>query len=540
MNINKVLNEKNILNTIGLQSGKDYREVKYAKILKENKTVLFQGFNNTYRNKKPNNNNTLTFTDSDEVWSYICQSKCKANLYTRTRRNFLIGMDYFAMAGPVGKANGNDSTQSIIAKRYGISKRTATRRNKYYQNIIKLSDHCEWTFINQILDDVFKFSEETLDKVAKKRFLNAGLSELIALLNNTLLKHKKSGSDKETLSKIEVNYCYESVTEKLAKTELQKIPKCKPKPIEPKPVEFTTEPLNTVSEINDLTLVPESISLVDTLEEVLVLNKDSRNLEEIGDEEIHLCLTSPPYFNAQKYSSGSYVNLTHYEEQMSEHFSEVLRVLQPGRFCLINISDLSIKNSGEKFPLPAMFTMMMVKLGFKYRFKAFWSKTADYKNTGKNMGNFFNHKLPCQYSPNCCVEEILCFQKQGVFSPTKDVNQYEKNENLYSEQFLDWIKDNNFDTDIWLDIPVKSSHKKQGIPAYPIDLPELIISLFTFKNEIVLDNFCGSGTTLQASLNLSRKAIGYEILPERVEYIHKSLQRDTEQVSKKQSKQLSA
>jgi DNA modification methylase len=61
------------------------------------------------------------------------------------------------------------------------------------------------------------------------------------------------------------------------------------------------------------------------------------------------------------------------------------------------------------------------------------------------------------------------------------------------------------------------SAKKIGHPApFPIELPYRLIQLYTFKGDIVLDPFIGSGTTAIAALKADRKYIGYDNDPEYV------------------------
>ena len=56
------------------------------------------------------------------------------------------------------------------------------------------------------------------------------------------------------------------------------------------------------------------------------------------------------------------------------------------------------------------------------------------------------------------------------------------------------------------------SARSIGHPApFPEELPHRLIQLYTFQNEVVLDPFCGSGTTCLAALKDGRHYIGYDI-----------------------------
>ena len=69
---------------------------------------------------------------------------------------------------------------------------------------------------------------------------------------------------------------------------------------------------------------------------------------------------------------------------------------------------------------------------------------------------------------------------------------------------------------IWNINPARA--KKIGHPApFPIELPQKFINLYTFKDDLILDPFLGSGTTAIAAKNLERNFVGYEIEKEYIE-----------------------
>ena len=78
-----------------------------------------------------------------------------------------------------------------------------------------------------------------------------------------------------------------------------------------------------------------------------------------------------------------------------------------------------------------------------------------------------------------------------------------KENTIEREDFIAWTKSIwTFNTE---------SAKRIGHPApFPIELPYRLIQLYSFKDDIILDPFIGSGTTAIAALKSKRHYIGYE------------------------------
>lgn len=69
---------------------------------------------------------------------------------------------------------------------------------------------------------------------------------------------------------------------------------------------------------------------------------------------------------------------------------------------------------------------------------------------------------------------------------------------------------------VW-NMPTESA-KRVGHPApFPVELPEQLIRLYTYKNDLVLDPFLGSGSTAVAAAALGRRYVGYDLDPAYVE-----------------------
>ena len=66
--------------------------------------------------------------------------------------------------------------------------------------------------------------------------------------------------------------------------------------------------------------------------------------------------------------------------------------------------------------------------------------------------------------------------------------------------------------DVW-EFPPESA-KRVGHPApFPVELPERLIQLYTFRGDVVLDPFCGAGTAAIAAIRSGRHYLGFDTDP---------------------------
>ncbi len=140
----------------------------------------------------------------------------------------------------------------------------------------------------------------------------------------------------------------------------------------------------------------------------------------------------------------------------------------------------------------------------------FYSKTGDYK---------FNSILT-EYSPTTNIDQIL--QRRGRDQANKSVYARDENGKVISNGSKKGVPL----SDVW-DIPFLNPKAKErtGYPTQkPILLLERIIQLATLPGDLVLDPFCGSGTTLVAADLLGRNAVGIDIAEEALQLTRKRLQ----------------
>lgn len=239
-------------------------------------------------------------------------------------------------------------------------------------------------------------------------------------------------------------------------------------------------------------LVPDN-PFPSQLENTLQLGS-SENMQAIPDNSLHLMVTSPPYNVTKEYDQD--LSLREYLQLLRNVFAETYRVLVHGGRACVNVANLGRK---PYIPLSDHISHMMLEIGFLMRGEIIWYKGA---GAGVSMawGSWQSASNPVLRDTH---EYILVFSK-GSFRRKKSEH---KEDTIAREQFMEWTKS------VW-DMNTESA-RQVGHPApFPVELPYRLIQLYTYKGEVVLDPFMGSGSTALAALKSDRKYIGYEVDPE--------------------------
>ncbi len=223
--------------------------------------------------------------------------------------------------------------------------------------------------------------------------------------------------------------------------------------------------------------------------------KSSESMSELPDNSIHLMITSPPYNVAKEYDED--LSLEEYLQFLNRVWRETYRVLVPGGRVCINVANLGRK---PYIPLHSYIIQGMLEIGYLMRGEIIWNKAAS-ASPSTAWGSWLSAANPVLRDIH---EYILIFCKE-TFSRKRG----DKKNTIKKEQFLEWTKS------VWT-FPAVSA-KKIGHPApFPEELPYRLIQLYSFKDDVVLDPFVGSGTTCLAALKTGRNYVGYDNNPEYV------------------------
>jgi site-specific DNA-methyltransferase (adenine-specific) len=228
----------------------------------------------------------------------------------------------------------------------------------------------------------------------------------------------------------------------------------------------------------------------------------AENMKELPENSVHLMITSPPYNVSKEYDED--LSLNEYLKLLENSFKETFRVLVNGGRACINVANLGRK---PYIPLSDYISKMMIDIGFNMRGEIIWNKAAS-ASPSTAWGSWQSAANPILRDIH---EYILVFSK-GDYKRDKG----KKENTITKEQFMEWTKS------IWT--MNAESARRIGHPApFPEELPYRLIQLYSFKGDIILDPFMGSGTTAVAALKSERKFVGYEINKEYIELAEKRI-----------------
>jgi site-specific DNA-methyltransferase (adenine-specific) len=235
---------------------------------------------------------------------------------------------------------------------------------------------------------------------------------------------------------------------------------------------------------------------------------DCRKMTEMPDGSAHLMVTSPPYYNAPFDYPGLFKDYNEYLGLLEEFSRDLYRVLAPGRVACFVTDDMLV--DGQKFPVVADTTRIILGAGFRYRDRITWVKPKGYVRISRRSGVVLQHPYPMYFYPDNIQESILVFQK-GRFDysylkkiPAEKLDQSRIDRDEYNGQ--GWA------LTVWniTNVLPLGDRVERGVAAFPEEIPRRLIKLYSFVGETVLDPFLGSGTTTKMAMKLGRNSWGFE------------------------------
>ncbi|MGH8223431.1 MAG: DNA-methyltransferase [Woeseiaceae bacterium] len=259
-----------------------------------------------------------------------------------------------------------------------------------------------------------------------------------------------------------------------------------------------------------ISAIERAIESVPTAHELICA--DSRRMQFLASESVHLVVTSPPYWTLKDYDkvSGQLGYVADYESFVTELDSvwkECYRALVPGGRLICVVGDVCLsrrKNGGihEVVPLHASIQEHCRRIGFTNLAPIIWYKIANAQfEAGGSSGGF----LGKPYEPNAVikndVEFILMERKPGGYRAPSAAKRLLSV--IPERKHKSWFQQ------VWSGVTGASTREHPA--PYPEELAERLIRMFSFVGDTVLDPFVGSGTTMVAAARWGRNSIGVEV-----------------------------
>lgn len=225
----------------------------------------------------------------------------------------------------------------------------------------------------------------------------------------------------------------------------------------------------------------------------LLIGDNRTTLNKIQEQQVQLIFTSPPYYNARLYSD--YKSYQNYLDSMQETLRQCYRILEDGRFVLINVSPVITKRVGREFesiryPIHFDFHKILCESGFYFIDEILWIKP-EYSVPNRIAG-YLQTKKPLSYKPNCITESIMIYRKNSPFLLDKNIKKYDKA--LKNDEQID-------STNCWY---ISPKTDKNHPAVFPEELCQKVLKYYSFQGDVVCDPFAGSGTFGKVAKEMNR------------------------------------
>ncbi|HEY8525820.1 MAG TPA: site-specific DNA-methyltransferase [Acidimicrobiales bacterium] len=239
-----------------------------------------------------------------------------------------------------------------------------------------------------------------------------------------------------------------------------------------------------------------------------VRNRDARHMDDLPDGSVALVVTSPPYFAGKQYEEelrdGVPRSYGEYLQLLTDVFAECKRKLEPGGRIAVNVANLGRKP--YRSLAADVIAILQDELGLLLRGEVVWQKGEG--ATGScAWGSFRSAANPTLRD----LTERVVIASKGRFDRARSVRERRAQglphrSTVTADEFMAAT------LDVW-QIPPESAKRVDHPAPFPVELPERLILLNTFEDDLVLDPFLGSGSTLVAAARHGRRYVGYDLDP---------------------------
>lgn len=259
---------------------------------------------------------------------------------------------------------------------------------------------------------------------------------------------------------------------------------------------------------------------VSTLENTIALGDCGQLLQEMPEQSVDLIFTSPPYFNARP----EYSEFSEYREyllKMRQVIREAHRTLNEGRFFVMNSAPVLIRRpsrneSSHRIAVPFDLHGIFIEEGYDFVDDIIWLKPEGAGWATGRGRRFAADRNPMQYKAVPVTEYVMVYRKRTPRLIDWHIRHHPEPELVAASKIADGYERTN----VWRIHPRTNSKHPA---AFPVELARKVIEYYSFQNDVVLDPFAGSGTVGEAAAALKRRFVLFDISPDYVEMMRRSV-----------------
>ncbi|NJN97180.1 MAG: site-specific DNA-methyltransferase [Anaerolineales bacterium] len=243
-------------------------------------------------------------------------------------------------------------------------------------------------------------------------------------------------------------------------------------------------------------------------------------LDDTPSESVDLIFTSPPYFNARpEYSE--YELYEQYLFKMRQVIKRCHRVLSEGRFFVINTAPVLLRRasrnqSSKRIAVPFDLHRIFIEEGYDFIDDIVWVKPEGAGWATGRGRRFAADRNPLQYKAVPVTEYVLVYRKRTDLLIDWHIRNHPDRAVVEASK----IGDEYERTNIWR---IQPNTNSKHPAAFPRELADKVISYYSFKGDVVLDPFAGSGTVGASAAHLGRRFVLFEINHEYIEFMRQSV-----------------
>ena len=255
-------------------------------------------------------------------------------------------------------------------------------------------------------------------------------------------------------------------------------------------------------------------------------------MREMPANSIDLMVTSPPYGVGIAYDSfDDDINFEAYKEFSKEWLTEAFRVLKPdGRLSLNIPYEINRQEKGGRIFMVAELWNILASIGYKFYGVVDLEESSPHRSKTTAWGSWMSPSSPYIYNPKECV--LLCY-KQLSKKQTKGTPQWESwveqvEDKNNPELFVNKKMYEKSDKDDFISLVYGqwnyfADTRQQTKATFSMDIPVRAMKILSYKEDIVMDPFMGSGTSAVAAEFVGRNWVGVELSENYTEVANKRL-----------------